>query len=592
MKKIVLVSMVKNEADIIESFVRHSLTYAAELIIADHQSSDGTWEMLQKLRAEGLPLTLERLYRVELAHREVMNRLTRNAIEEHGADIVLPFDADEFLVNTETDVPCRQILEHLDVRKLYGLHWRTYEPVDPEEARDTFLLARPCRRSKGFSANQKTIVGARGYIEGRPYELVQGAHYGVYLDDGQQVPMEFVPFLHTAHFHWRSRDQYESKIATSWLNNVAKYTVHTITAAYLKGTFDLLRRHEIPEREDAPKDMERFDLAPHVPSQALRYTSGAPADLLSNLMAAAEQISEQLAETKVLQRKKLVSMILVWNGKEDASWKRTLCSALAQTYPYREIIVLCMAEGRPPHLELVHESLTLLLATQPGWARDLEDCVHGDYVQWLLPGESMHADKVQKMVAFFEMQDYVYAAAFATGLPENDSAWQPGRYIPIDGPLVGKYPSTMETFFLQSGCHPVGGLCAGLFRRTGMSAAHWIEPYFLDGQPMVFVMWCGLMQALGTMPPEVNSVAILRDDDCDVPEHVTPDAFCWHHLQWASALQMAEESPETADAARAGWKAFVSRGGAAVREQGNILASSPLYSEYLRLLEKARDMCE
>ena len=72
----------------------------------------------------------------------------------------------------------------------------------------------------------------------------------------------------------------------------------------MKGTFDLLRRHEIPEREDAPKDMERFDLAPHVPSQALRYTSGAPADLLSNLMAAAEQISEQLAETKVLQRKK------------------------------------------------------------------------------------------------------------------------------------------------------------------------------------------------------------------------------------------------------------------------------------------------
>lgn len=58
MKKIVLVSMVKNEADIIESFVRHSLTYADELIIADHQSSDGTWEMLQKLRAEGLPLTL------------------------------------------------------------------------------------------------------------------------------------------------------------------------------------------------------------------------------------------------------------------------------------------------------------------------------------------------------------------------------------------------------------------------------------------------------------------------------------------------------------------------------------------------------
>ncbi|MGN0939159.1 MAG: glycosyltransferase family 2 protein, partial [Selenomonas sp.] len=133
MKKIVLVSMVKNEADIIESFVRHSLTYADELIVADHQSSDATWDILQKLRAEGLPLTLHRLYRVELAHREVMNRLTREAITEHGAELVLPFDADEFLVNDENNLSCRQVLETLDPENLYCLRWRVYEPLLPDQ---------------------------------------------------------------------------------------------------------------------------------------------------------------------------------------------------------------------------------------------------------------------------------------------------------------------------------------------------------------------------------------------------------------------------------------------------------------------------
>ena len=53
LQKIILVSIVKNVGDVIESFVRHSLTYADELIIADHQSTDGTWEILQNLRLDG-----------------------------------------------------------------------------------------------------------------------------------------------------------------------------------------------------------------------------------------------------------------------------------------------------------------------------------------------------------------------------------------------------------------------------------------------------------------------------------------------------------------------------------------------------------
>ncbi len=50
--------MVKNEMDIIESFVRHTLGFADLLIVADHKSTDRTREILESLQAEGLPLII------------------------------------------------------------------------------------------------------------------------------------------------------------------------------------------------------------------------------------------------------------------------------------------------------------------------------------------------------------------------------------------------------------------------------------------------------------------------------------------------------------------------------------------------------
>ena len=580
MKKIVLVSMVKNEADIIESFVRHSLTYADELIIADHQSTDGTWEMLQKLRDEGLPLTLERLHRVEFALREVMNRLTREAVERHGADIVLPFDADEFLVNTENDISCRQVLEALDPERLYALRWRNYEPLDASSGRDRFLLARPCKRGRSWAQGQKTIVGGHGYVHGRPYELIQGSHFGEYVDDGSAVPMVLAPLIHTAHFHWRSPDQYASKVATSWLNNVTKYTVHTITASYLKGCFDTLRRHEPVVSHTLLKDAETLDLSPYVEAQTLRYTSPAPADIQGNIMAAAEQIAEQLAEMKVLQRKKRVSFILTWTGQDEAAWQKTLRSALSQTYPYRELCVLCFADGTPQGLDALDEDVARIPATAPGWAEALERRVQGDYVQWLLEGESITPDKVQKMVAFFETQDVNYTVAFAAGLGK---ALRPWWHVPLTEPAEAYHIRDIWQALLKQGRCPAGGWSAGLFHRTSMSAAGWLEDCFLDGRPMIFAMWYQVFRTMMQTTPGGGVVGILRTDFCDGPQALSADDFLWHQLQWATLLQASDcES----DVLRAGWEAFIALGDQLKGQEK--WTSSAFYPEVVRLLEDAR----
>ena len=56
--RLVAVSIVKNEADIIEAFVRHTHAWVDHHLVFDHDSTDGTREILQALRAEGLPLEL------------------------------------------------------------------------------------------------------------------------------------------------------------------------------------------------------------------------------------------------------------------------------------------------------------------------------------------------------------------------------------------------------------------------------------------------------------------------------------------------------------------------------------------------------
>ena len=58
--RLIGVAMVRNEADIIEAFVRHNLTILDALVVVDHASLDGTSEILTLLQREGLPLRVMR----------------------------------------------------------------------------------------------------------------------------------------------------------------------------------------------------------------------------------------------------------------------------------------------------------------------------------------------------------------------------------------------------------------------------------------------------------------------------------------------------------------------------------------------------
>lgn len=88
--------MVRNEADIVEAFIRHHADHVDGLLIADNLSDDETLDILDRLAVElpNLVVTIDN----DPAYRqsEKMTALAHRARVEFGAEWIIPADADEF----------------------------------------------------------------------------------------------------------------------------------------------------------------------------------------------------------------------------------------------------------------------------------------------------------------------------------------------------------------------------------------------------------------------------------------------------------------------------------------------------------------
>ena len=95
--KLVGLSMVRDEADIIESFVRHNLGYVDELHVIVQPSQDATRAILDALVREGLPLRVTDDDEGGFMQGRKLTALGRRLLRSAAADAVLVLDADEFV---------------------------------------------------------------------------------------------------------------------------------------------------------------------------------------------------------------------------------------------------------------------------------------------------------------------------------------------------------------------------------------------------------------------------------------------------------------------------------------------------------------
>lgn len=137
--KLTAISMVKNEEDIIERFIRINSKVIDTFVIYDDNSSDRTLEILQNL-VPYFDITIieggeeKKDDQLRYHQNNIMNWLMNYAYMdwEDKPDFIFPLDADEFIFESRVHV-CREV-EKLSGTKLSGTNlyggiaWKTFVP--------------------------------------------------------------------------------------------------------------------------------------------------------------------------------------------------------------------------------------------------------------------------------------------------------------------------------------------------------------------------------------------------------------------------------------------------------------------------------
>jgi len=260
--KLVAVSVIKNEADIVEAFVRHTQTWVDRHLIFDHDSTDGTRQILGELVAEGLALELFTGDAVGNLQQSRSNHLARVAFRECDADWVLPLDADEILV-----APNRVVLESaltsgpLDVAVTLPL--RNYSPTTSDDAAEVNPVRRINYRQPGPGSTRKIFIPrALGLRD----DVFAGKGNHALYRGSQPLPARAADDLWLAHFALRSPYQQVARVLTAELQKLSRGRAHEGLDTHYRLGFQLLA--ENPERFFStvllPPERLTYDPAPYL----------------------------------------------------------------------------------------------------------------------------------------------------------------------------------------------------------------------------------------------------------------------------------------------------------------------------------------
>ncbi len=154
--RVAAICMIKDECDIIESFIRINLQSVDHIYIIDHNSNDNTKQILELLAAEGLPITIE--HNLEIDHNQARNlgKLLTKIANQNTYQFIVPLDADEFIPAQQK--PFGQILsEEILAGHCGQMKWITFVPHS-ESSTTTSLHDRFRARDHEPEQYFKTII--------------------------------------------------------------------------------------------------------------------------------------------------------------------------------------------------------------------------------------------------------------------------------------------------------------------------------------------------------------------------------------------------------------------------------------------------
>lgn len=264
-KRIFSISMVKNEMDIIESFVRYNSNIFDGMIILDNGSSDETLIILDHLKKEKFPIFVFEDDDVEFDKIAKMTFLLKKAVEEFNADIIVPLDADEFIISSHKGNP-RKYLEDIGPESYHLALWKTYVPYLGNKENEDFIPARItyCRDENieklCVLANSKVII-PRNMLESYNVKIGRGSHRLIYNSKyNNKIKRIHNDHLRVAHFPIRSIEQTISKISVGWINALSSIERKKIHSLHWQKIFNQLKNNEKIEKDDVIKFASEYSL--------------------------------------------------------------------------------------------------------------------------------------------------------------------------------------------------------------------------------------------------------------------------------------------------------------------------------------------
>lgn len=317
MVRLAAVGMVRNEADIIEAFVRHTLGFVDELWLVDHLSTDATPSILDRLQAEGLPLKVTRHSENAQSQEILTSRLGQQAFAA-GADWVVPLDCDEFIAVPDTD----SLRVALAAATAAGVVWWPWVSMVPC-AKDHADEIDPIRRIRHRVAVEADIVPKciihRAVALAGEWTFAVGNHH-VNSANVEPLPMMQLPDNHVLrHYPVRSIDQLMVKMILGRLAWLPRLEPGSCISFQTRDFFARLKTGWLPAQDDLTRYAASYqsgvsqtdpDLVddPLILGHTLRYTDATSRGFLPHLLTWAEQQVAREGKTAplaVFQRKPL-----------------------------------------------------------------------------------------------------------------------------------------------------------------------------------------------------------------------------------------------------------------------------------------------
>jgi hypothetical protein len=129
MSKIAIVSMVKNESDIIELFLKINIRIADRIYIIDHSSNDGTFEISKEIQKNNPNIEIFSYSKKDFNQSQVITSIVKSIASKNIFDYIIPLDADEFIDAIDNQYFINIVQTTINKNEAGLIPWETYCPI-------------------------------------------------------------------------------------------------------------------------------------------------------------------------------------------------------------------------------------------------------------------------------------------------------------------------------------------------------------------------------------------------------------------------------------------------------------------------------